>query len=63
MRAFAVAPVAPPKILSKGSRRWKSRFSKRLCRERNLIERFFSKLKHFRHVAHAMTSPPPIFSA
>ena len=26
-------------------------FSKRLYRERNLIERFFSKLKHFRHVA------------
>ena len=27
------------------------RFSRRLCRERNLIERFFSKLKHFRGVA------------
>jgi len=26
-------------------------FSKRLYRERNLIERFFSKLKHFRLVA------------
>ena len=26
-------------------------FSKRLYRERNLIERFFSKLKHFRRVA------------
>jgi transposase len=26
-------------------------FGKRLYRERNLIERFFSKLKHFRRVA------------
>ena len=26
-------------------------FSKRLYRERNLVERFFSKLKHFRRVA------------
>ncbi len=26
-------------------------FSKRLYRERNLIERFFSKLMHFRRVA------------
>jgi transposase len=32
------------------NRRWKPRFSKRLYRERNLIERFFSKLKHFRRV-------------
>lgn len=30
--------------------RWKPCFSKRLYRERNLIERFFSKLKHFRRV-------------
>ena len=26
-------------------------FSKRLYRERNLVERFFNKLKHFRAVA------------
>jgi transposase len=26
-------------------------FSKRLYRERNLVERFFSKLKHFRRIA------------
>jgi transposase len=32
-------------------RRWKPCFSKRLYRERNLIERFFSKLKHFRRIA------------
>jgi transposase len=33
------------------ARKWKHCFSKWLCRERNLIERFFSKLKHFRRVA------------
>jgi transposase len=30
---------------------YKPCFSRRLYRERNLIERFFSKLKHFRRVA------------
>lgn len=30
---------------------WKPCFSKRLYRERKLIERFFSKLEHFRRVA------------
>lgn len=35
----------------KRNRRWKPCFSKRLYRERNLVERFFSKLKHFRRVA------------
>ena len=38
-------PNIPPKS------KWKPCFSKRLYRERNLIERFFSKLKHFRRVA------------
>lgn len=42
---------AMPNIPAKSNRRWKPCFSKRLCRERNLIERFFSKLKHFRRVA------------
>ena len=39
------------RIPPKSNRRWKPCFSKRLYRERNLIERFFSKLKHFRRVA------------
>lgn len=53
MRAFAGwllsrrVGLIPPK----SNRRRKPRFSKRLYRERNLIERFFSKLKHFRRVA------------
>ena len=38
-------------IAAKRNRKWKPCFSKRLYRERNLIERFFSKLKHFRRVA------------
>lgn len=37
----------PPKT----NRRPKPYFSTWLCRERNRIERFFSKLKHFRRVA------------
>ncbi|WP_413716134.1 IS5 family transposase [Sphingobium sp. B12D2B] len=42
---------ATPNIPPKSNRRWKPCFSKRLYRERNLIERFFSKLKYFRRVA------------
>ena len=42
---------ATPNIPPKSNRRWKPCFSKRLNRERNLIERFFSKLKDFRGVA------------
>jgi transposase len=41
---------ATPNIPPKRNRRWKPCFSKRLYRDRNLIERFFSKLKHFRRV-------------
>jgi transposase len=42
---------AAPNIPPKSNRNWKPCFSKRLYRERNPIERFFSKLKHFRRVA------------
>jgi transposase len=42
---------ATPNIPPKSSRHWKPCSSKRLYRECNLIERFFSKLKHFRRVA------------
>ncbi len=42
---------ATPNIPPKSNRKWKPCFSKRLYRERNLIERFFSKLKHFRRIA------------
>ena len=42
---------AAPNIPAKCNRKEKFCFSKRLYRERNLVERFFSKLKHFRRVA------------
>ena len=42
---------ATTNIPPKRNRRWKPCFSKHLYRERDLIERFFSKLKHFRRVA------------
>jgi transposase len=38
-------------IPPKANRRSKPYFSTGLYRERNLIERFFSKLKHFRRIA------------
>jgi transposase len=42
---------AVPNIPPKSHRAWKPCFSKALYRQRNLIERFFSKLKHFRRIA------------
>ncbi len=51
IRGFIQDHGATPNIPPKSNRRWKPCFSKRLYRERNLIERFFSKLKHFRRVA------------
>ena len=42
---------ATPTFLPKSNRKWKPCFRKRLYRERNLIERFLSKLKHVRRVA------------
>jgi transposase len=40
-----------PNTPAKFNRKWKPCFPKRLYRERNLIERCFSKLKHFRRIA------------
>jgi len=45
---------ATPNIPPKSNRRWKPCFSRRLYRERNLIERFFSKLKHFPPCRHPL---------
>ncbi len=42
---------ATPNIPAKSNRKWKSCFSKCLYRERSLIARFFSKLKHIRRIA------------
>jgi transposase len=51
IRALIEEQGATPNIPAKSNRKWKPCFSKRLYRERNLIERFFSKLKHFRRIA------------
>lgn len=51
IRALTQEQGATPNIPAKSSRRCKSCFSKHLYHKPNLIERFFSKLKHFRRVA------------
>src|SRR6187551_2028122 len=51
IRNLIEAQGAVPNIPAKSNRKWKPCFSKVLYRERNLIERFFSKLKHFRRIA------------
>jgi transposase len=38
-------------IPPKSNRRWKPNFSTWLYRQRNLVERFLSKLKNFRRIA------------
>jgi transposase len=42
---------AVPNIPAKSNRKWRPCFSNTLYRERNQVERFFSKLKHFRRIA------------
>ena len=51
IRQMIEAQGAAPNIPVKSNRKRHFCFSKRLYRERNLIERFFNKLKHFRRVA------------
>jgi len=51
IRNLIEAQGAVPNIPAKSNRKWKPCFSKGLYRERNLVERFFSKLKHFRRVS------------
>ena len=45
------AQGAVPNIPDKASRTEKHCFSKTLYKERNLVERFFNKIKHFRRIA------------
>jgi transposase len=42
---------AIPNIPNKANRMRRYRWQKQLYKERNLIERFFNKLKHFRRIA------------
>ncbi len=51
IRDLIEAQGAVPNIPAKSNRKWKPCFSRTLYRERNQVERFFSKLKHFRRIA------------
>lgn len=51
IRELIEAQGAVPNIPAKSNRKWKPCFSRTLYRQRNQIERFFSKLKHFRRIA------------
>ena len=42
---------ALPNIPNRANRKRKYRWTKAIYRQRNLVERFFNKLKHFRRVA------------
>jgi transposase len=51
IRGLIEGQGAVPNIPAKSNRKWRPCFSKTLYRERNRVERFFSKLKHFRRIA------------
>ena len=51
IRDLIAAQGAVPNIPAKSNRKWKPCYSKTLYRKRNQVERFFSKLKHFRRIA------------
>jgi len=51
LRRAIEAKGAAPNIPSMKHRRWKACFSQALYRERNQVERFFNRIKHFRRVA------------
>ena len=51
IRELIESQGAVPNISAKSNRKWRPCFSKTLYRERNQVERFFSKLKHFRRIA------------
>ena len=48
---------AAPNIPSMRHHKWTARFSRVLYRERNRIERFFNKIKHFRRTATRYEKP------
>ena len=51
LRQRIAAQGAAPNIPDKSNRRERHCFSKALYKERNQIERFFNKIKHFRRIA------------
>jgi len=63
IRSLIEAKGAVPNIPAKSNHKWKLCFSKGFYRERNLVERFFSKLKHFRRIATRYDKLAPNFLA
>ena len=51
LRQRIEAQGAAPNIPDKSNRKEKHCFSKTLYKERNRVERFFNKIKHFRRIA------------
>ena len=51
LRRQVEAQGAAPNIPDKSNRKNKHCFSKTLYKERNLVERFFNRIKHFRRIA------------
>ncbi len=51
VRSCIRAHGAIPNIPNRDNRKRKYRWKKAVYRERNLVERFFNKLKQFRHIA------------
>ena len=51
LRQRIEAQGAAPNIPDKSNRKERHCFSKALYKERNLVERFFNKIKHFRRIA------------
>lgn len=51
VRSCIRAQGAIPNIPNRANRKKKYRWKKAVYRERNLVERFFNKLKQFRHIA------------
>lgn len=63
LRAFAAARNAWANIPPKANRKQSFVFSKWVYRQRNLVERFFSKLKHYRGIATRYDKNPENFLA
>jgi transposase len=51
VRACIREQCAVPNIPNRANRKRKYRWNKAIYRQRNLVERFFNKLKQFRHIA------------
>jgi transposase len=62
LRELIRAAEAEAVIPSKSNRKVQIPHDEMAYRLRNRIERFFNKLKHFRHISHALRSPSNLLS-